>query len=134
MIQPFLVFSGWAILFLRVVVGIILVAHGLPKLKNLQKTVQGFEGMGFKPGIFWGTLVGVLEFVGGIALMLGLFTQVIAVLVVIQFMVILLKVKRGAPLVGGYEFDLLILAAAVALATLGSGFVSLERLFSIVVY
>ena len=134
MIQPLLVFSDWGILILRVVLGIILIAHGLPKLKNLKGVAEGFGKMGFKPARFWATFVGVLEFFGGLALIAGLFTQIIAFLIVIQFIVIILKIKGKLGLVGGYEFDLLIFAAAFALLVFGAGNISLDTLWGIILY
>ncbi len=134
MIQPFLIFNSWAILILRVALGIILVAHGWPKLKNLKATAASFTAMGFKPGRFWGTLVAVLEFFGGLFLIGGFLTQAVSVLVVIQFLVIILKVKASKGLVEGYEFDLLIAAAALLLATTGGGAHTLDRALRIFIY
>ena len=92
MIQPLLVFGGIGIAFLRVVLGIILIAHGWPKIKNIKGTAE-WMGQMFKPGILWAVIVSVLEFVGGIFLLAGFFTQFIAILVAIQFAVIILKMK-----------------------------------------
>lgn len=133
MIQPLLVFSDWGILALRLALGVILVVHGWPKIKNLKGTAE-WMGKTFKPGIFWATVVALTEFVGGLFLIFGFLTQVVAFFVVIQFLVIIFKVKKGKPLVDGYEFDLLILAAAIVLLTLGSGGVSLDNYFGIILY
>ncbi|MBI5733034.1 DoxX family protein [Candidatus Jorgensenbacteria bacterium] len=116
-----LVYSDWGLLILRVVLGVIMVVHGWPKLKDLKGTSKWFDSVGFKPGVFWATLVGIVEFVGGLALIEGTFTQIAAFLLFIQFLVILFKVKRGQKLVGGYELDLLIAAVALALLTTGGG-------------
>lgn len=136
MIQPLLVFSDWGIFILRVVLGLIMVAHGLPKIKNLRGTAREFGGMGFRPGIFWATIVALVEFVGGLGLILGFFTQFFALLVAVQFIVILfkLKLRPGAKLAGGYELDLLIAASALILATLGSGALSLEQFLGVILY
>src|SRR3989344_6451101 len=129
MIQPLLVFSDWGILALRLALGLILVVHGWPKIKNLRGTAGNFETMGFKPGIFWGTIVALLEFVGGLFVLAGLFTQLVSLFVALEFLIILLKLKRGSSFAGGYEFDLLILASALSLAMLGSGAFSLDQFF-----
>lgn len=134
MIQPFLVFSDWGILILRVVLGLILLVHGWPKIKNLKATGEGFQAMGFKPAIFLGVVVAVIEFFGGLALILGLLTQIIALLVAVQFLVAILKVKAKRGLVNGYEFDLLILAAALALAALGGGVFSADSFLGLILY
>lgn len=134
MVQPLFVFSEWALLVLRVVMGAILIAHGFPKLKDLRGTGGSFAGMGFKPGMFWTTVVAILEFVGGIFLIVGFLTQVVGLLLAIQFIVIILKLKRRSGLVGGFEFDLLLAASALALATLGGGYYSLDDALGFIVY
>ncbi|MCP6720165.1 MAG: DoxX family protein [Patescibacteria group bacterium] len=134
MIQPLLVFSDWGIFILRVVLGLIMVAYGLPKIKNLKRTAKSFAGMGFKPGKFWGTTVAILEFIGGIGLIIGFLTQLIALLIAIEFIVIILKLKQGQKFAGGYDFDLLIVAAALLITTLGSGALSLEGSLGIFLY
>lgn len=134
MIQFLLIWSDWGILFLRAVLGLIFMGHGLPKLKSLKSTGENFKKMGFKPGPFWGTLVALLEVFGGLALILGFFTQIFAALFVIEFVVILLTVKRKSGFVGGYELDLLILAAAVLLVLIGSGSISLDNSLGILLF
>ncbi|MCL4403839.1 DoxX family protein [Patescibacteria group bacterium] len=134
MIQPLWVFSDWGLLVLRVVLGLVLIVHGYPKLRGLKQTAGNFSQMGFKPGIFWATIVMLLEVVGGIFLILGFLTQVVSFFLVIEFIVILIKVKRKAPLVGGFELDLLILAAAAALLTLGAGRFGLDTVLGLILY
>ena len=133
MIQPLFVFGGIGIAFLRVILGIILIAHGWPKIKNIKGTAE-WMGQIFKPGIFWAAVVSILEFVGGIFLLAGFLTQIVAILIAIQFAVIILKMKMKKGLADGYEFDLIIFAAAIALAVLGGGAYSLENFLGILVY
>jgi putative oxidoreductase len=130
MIQSFYAFSDWGLLILRATLGLILLFHGWPKIKNLKNTAGDFEMMGFKPGIFWGTLFTFVEFFGGLAIIFGTFTQLVAFIVAIQFIVILLKVKRGQSFAGGVEFDLLILAVAFAIFTLGAGALSFDSIYA----
>ncbi len=133
MIQPLLVFSDWGILALRLALGAILIVHGWPKIKNLKATAE-WLGQTFKPGLFWAIVVALTEFVGGLFLVFGFLTQIVSFFLVIEFLVIIFKVKRGKPLVDGFEFDLLILAAALILLTLGSGLVSLDNYLGIILY
>ena len=103
---------------LRVAVGVIFLAHGWPKLKNLKQTQGWFDSIGFKPGAFWGTLVALLETFGAAALALGFFVQPLAALFAILMLVAgLWKIKQGQKLSGGYELDLILLAACLLLAT-----------------
>ncbi len=134
MIQFLLIWSDWGILLVRVVLGLILMGHGLPKLKNLKAAGENFQSMGFKPGPFWGTLVALLEVFGGLALILGFLTQIFAAFVVIEFIVILSTIKRKSGFVGGYELDLLILAVAVLLVFVGSGSVSIDNMLGLLIF
>ncbi len=134
MIQPLWIWSDWGLLVLRVILGLILIKHGWPKLKDLKQAGNGFAQMGFKPGVFWATVVSLLEVFGGLLLILGFLTQIVAFFVAIEFIVILIKVKRKAGFVGGYEFELLILAAALALIVLGAGRVSLDTVSGLIIY
>ncbi len=113
-----------------------MVVHGLPKIKNLKGAAAGFEKMGFKPGNFWAVIAIFVELVGGLGLILGFLTQFFALLIALQFAVILIKFKLrpGSCLADGYEFDLLIFAAALALATLGSGALSLDSYLGLIIY
>ena len=107
-------------LALRVAVGVIFLAHGWPKLKNLKQTQQWFDSIGFKPGVFWGTFIALLETFGAGALILGFFVQPLSLLFAVQMLVATFwKIKKGQGLSGGYELDLSLLAAALVLATLG---------------
>lgn len=134
MIQPLLIFSDWGILILRIVLGVLMLAHGWPKIRNLRGTGQAFEGMGFKPGVFWATVVALVEFVGGLALIAGFFTQIVSLLVAVQFIVIILKLKLPQKSFMSFEFDLLILAASVLLLTVGGGALSLDEFLGILFY
>ncbi len=134
MIQFLYVFSDWGLLALRLVLGLIFLVHGWRKVKNLSGAVSSFEAMGFKPAKFWGPFVAFLEFVGGIALIVGIVTQVFAALFFVQFVVAILKVTGKKGFAGGYEFDLLILAALLALVVLGSGSFSADSMLGLLLY
>jgi putative oxidoreductase len=135
MITPFLALSWWAYLILRVAVGAVLVSHGLPKLKDLKKNAQNFAMMGFKPGAFWGTIIALLESVGGLLLILGWFSQLIGLLVAIEFAtVVIWRIKNGQKLVGGFELDLLMAVTGIVLATSGGGYYALDNYLPFVLY
>lgn len=133
MIQPFLVFNDWGLLLVRVVLGVILIVHGLPKLRDLKGTGSWMAKQGFRPGGFWAVVVGLVETVGGAMIVFGFLTQVVVVLVAIQFVVILLSVKRTAKF-ADKETDLLVFASAVLLITMAGGDLSLDNFWSILLY
>ena len=136
MVQPLLIFSDWGILILRVVLGFVLVRHGLPKLSNLKGTGEWLQGVGFKPGIFWAVVVGVVEFFGGLALVFGLFTQIAAILIAGEFLVLLLKFRRGKMFVrdSATELEWMIFVGALILVTLGGGSYGLDSSWGVFLY
>ena len=134
MIQPLLIFGNWAILALRVVLGLILMRHGLPKLKSLKKTGGWFEGVGFRPGVFWALVGGIIEYVGGLAIVLGFLTQLAAVFIAFEFAIILVFFRKSRMFTKEAEIDWLILAMALAVATLGSGLLSLEGYWGLILF
>lgn len=133
MIQFLFVFSDLGVLALRVFLGAILVKHGWPKISKLKEASVGFAGMGFKPAFFWAAVVAIVEFVGGLGLIVGLFTQIFAALIFLEFLVIIFKLKRKTGL-GSWEFDGLIAAAALTLLFLGSGYFSLESFWNLILF
>lgn len=117
-------FANFAPLALRVVLGIAFIAHGYPKFKNRAGVVQWFDSIGIKPGLFWWAIVFATEFFGGIAMVLGAFVQIVGVLLIIDMLVAMWKVKWGkvgfsAP--GGWELDLMYLVVALSLVLSGAG-------------
>ncbi len=108
--------TEWALWTLQVVFGFIFLAHGWPKIKNLKATAENFEIMGFKPGKLWGTFIAFLEVFGGAAIVLGVFTETLAILFMIEMAVIIIwKMKRGQKFIGGIELDLILFAASLIL-------------------
>jgi len=128
-------YGDLAALALRFAISAIFIAHGWPKIKDLKTTASNFEMMGFKPGNFWGTVVAVVEFIGGLCILFGFLTQIAAVLLAIDMLVASIwKIRSGQKLIGGYELDIILLTAALVLATLGPGIYSLDNYFPIVLF
>src|SRR5213593_1680881 len=79
--------APYAYAFMRFCVGATIVPHGYTKL--FQGAVAPAAGMiaklGLEPAIAWAYFVGVVEFVGGILLAIGLLTRLAAVMLVIEF-------------------------------------------------
>lgn len=63
---------------LRVATGGMLVLSGWPKIMAPMAMTGFVEGMGFYPGWFWSPLLAAMQFFGGIAITVGLFTRPIA--------------------------------------------------------
>jgi len=112
---------------LRVAVAAVFINHGRQKL-----FVYGFAGvtgaftqMGVPlPGVM-GPLIGLLEFFGGIALVVGFLTRLLGVAFALDMLgaILLVQLKKGF---SGYELEFLLLAASVALFLTGGGRFSVD--------
>ena len=115
-------YQFYAPLLLRLALGAVFLAHGWQKLSSDKIQFAGWlESIKFRPGKFWAWLVTLAEFLGGICLILGFLTQLAALILAIQFLVILFWFKRGQKFVGGWEFDFVLLVMALAILVLGPG-------------
>ena len=117
-------------LLLRVWVGINFVAHGFPKLgKNRAQTLQWTKSLGVPAGLTYAAIV--LEFFGGLSLVMGFIVPVVAFFIALEMMgaSMLKKSKMKGQYIGGtvaYELDVTYLLLAIALMVLGAGAFSLD--------
>ena len=118
-----------ALLLLRLGLGIIFISHGYPKLfTQLQHTTEAFSKMGCP--VYFAYIAGVLEFFGGILLIIGLFTRITGLLLAVEMAVALVKVHgmlANPMAVHNYEFPLAMMVGSFALAALGAGLISLDQ-------
>lgn len=73
--MPFEIGAPTVLFLVRIIIGIVMIYYGTPKMAKERKQREVFEALGFYPGWVLGTIVGVVEIVGGLALLLGVFTQ-----------------------------------------------------------
>lgn len=118
---------------LRVVVGVIFIAHGAPKLFGGMEGTAGFFGsIGIPLPLVaaWG--VALLEFAGGLALVGGLLVTPVSLLLAIHMLagIILVHAPNGfyviGPGSGGIEFNLLLLASLLMLVFGGPGIAAID--------
>lgn len=119
------------LLILRVVTGAIFAAHGAQKIfeYTIPGTIGSFAGMGVPFAEIAAPVVAFIELIGGILLILGLFTRPVGVLLAVDMLVALVLVHLPAGLwvgEGGYEFVAVLGAAALALALTGAGRFSID--------
>lgn len=122
----------WA-LPLRIMLGIVFIVHGAPKLFSAQAHQQ-FEGMLGKLGVplpaLMSWVVGIVELFGGIALIVGVVTWIASALLIVNMLVatLLVHLPRGFSVMnGGVEFPLLLLAGLLALFIGGPGPLSVDE-------
>ena len=102
------------IVLIRVVLGAIFFAHGLSKFQGgLENTAGFFSSLGL-PG-FSAYLVAGIELIGGALIIIGLATRIIAALFGAIMVVAIATVNLQNGFVGGYEFDLALLAMSLLL-------------------
>lgn len=121
-----------ALTILRVALGFLFAAHGFQKFNEwtIAGTQAAFTQMGVPAANLTAPLVAGLELVGGIALILGVLTRVVAALLAVNMIGALFLVHAAAGVFadkGGYELVLLLGTAALALALTGAGRVSVDR-------
>lgn len=119
----------------RIAAGLLLIPHGAQKLfgwfggYGLTATGQYFEGqLGMSPGVLFAGAAGSVEFFGGIALVLGLFTRPVAAAVAVLMAVALtVHVPNGFFWSnGGIEYPLMWGLLAIAIFLRGGGQYSLD--------
>ena len=116
---------------LRVVLGVIFLVHGWQKLFGFgfHGVASFFASAGVPLPAITSVIVTLVEFLGGLALLLGLFTRWAATLISIDMLaaILLVHLKNGFfNQKMGFEFPLSLLAAGICLALTGGGAVSLD--------
>jgi putative oxidoreductase len=121
---------------LRFVLGPLFVGHGTQKLfgwfggHGLEGTGAFFEQLGLRPGKRQAASAGAAEAVGGVLLTLGALTPVAAGLITGTMITAIRKVHAPkGPWVtdGGYEYNLTVIAAMLALTEAGPGRPSVDE-------
>jgi len=111
----------WVLLLLRVTLAVVMIYYGWPKVRDLQSNARDFVEMGFSPGMFWGTLIAVVEFAGGIAVLLGLYAELAAALFAFQMLVgTFWKLKIKKPFTD-YSYDMQLFAMSLVVVSQGAG-------------
>ncbi|MDO8683098.1 MAG: DoxX family protein [Armatimonadota bacterium] len=129
-------YAVWAPLLLRLALGVIFFAHGSQKLlgwfggSGMSGTYQMISSFGLPPAALWTFLLIFAEFGGGILFILGFLTRFAALMNIINMSVAiaLVHARNGFFLSnGGMEYNIALIAMAVALLLTGGGALSLDR-------
>lgn len=122
LLQPLGQFSDGVLLAVRVLVGVVFIYYGWPKIRDLKSNAEDFVKMGFKPGWFWGTVVAVVETVGGLMVLFGVFAPVAAALLAGHMATgTVWKITKTDKSFSDWSYDLLLLALALVILAFGAG-------------
>ena len=109
---------------IRILAGIAFIAHGIPKLADPVMTQGFFGNIGLPPEL--AIPIGLLEVLGGFALLVGIVTRIASILFIIEMIGVIAVVKLSEGFVGGFELELLLISIAISLLITGPGKISLE--------
>ena len=129
--------KGLAPLVIRIVLGIIFIAHGSQKLfgafggHGVAGMVMFMKQLGANPPILWAWIVTLVEFFGGLGVLFGLLTRWAALGLAVNMVVaiVLVHAKNGFFSPGGFEYPLALIALSLALLFWGPGKISIEGAF-----
>ena len=112
--------------------GILLFKHGMDKLQNFQKYESGFYnflGMGTKTSL---TLAIFAEVFCSLFVIIGLFTRLTVIPLIIMFLVIIFGANSGMPFLNsaGSELSVLYLCIFLAILFCGPGKISVDGMMS----
>jgi len=117
------------LLGMRIALGVIMIAHGFPKVFGGMHNVVGMISSLGLP--WWSAYLSAwAEFFGGILILAGLFTRIAALAILIDMVVAIAKVhwQHGLTGEGNYQFPMALAALSLGLMTLGAGPFALDRL------
>ncbi len=120
-------YNNVGLLILRLGVAIIFIYHAMPKLKN----AQGMAAMvGMPAGMI--LMLGMVELVASLGLIVGFYTQLAALLLAVVMVGAtgMKMMKWHVPFAAmdktGWEFDLILLAANIAILLGGGGSIGIQ--------
>ncbi|WIV18998.1 DoxX family protein [Paenibacillus polygoni] len=115
------------LLITRLVLGAIFLIHGITKFQGMEDTQSYFISLGLLGSA--ATIVGLVEFFGGVFLIIGLFTRIVSLLFVVILFAAIFTAKAESGFIGGYELDVALIGMGITLAVAGSRYVAVDRLF-----
>ena len=136
MVVTSVISTDLALALVRVVVGLVIAAHGAQKVlgvwggPGLAGWTQGVTRMGLRPPVFWAWVSAFAELAGGIAFAVGFLLPVVAAALTIQMGVAIARAHWGKGFwntKGGIEFPFTLGAIAAINGVADPGAYSLDR-------
>ncbi|OLT18585.1 hypothetical protein BJF78_00085 [Pseudonocardia sp. CNS-139] len=133
--RPLPAARDWSLLLARVLIGVVMFAHGYQKMvvNGIGRTTDGFENLSIPAAIVAASFVTVVEFVGGALLVVGGLTTIACglMLVIMVGAAAYVHVPHGIFIAdGGWELVGVIAAGLVMLAGVGPGRYSVDHVIS----
>ncbi len=107
------------LLSVRLGLAAVFLVHGAMKLADVTATMAAFESMSLPAWL--GVVVGVVELLGGAAMLLGVYVRYAGYALAAVMLGAILAVKWEMGFAGGWEFDFVLLTAAMGIAWTGAG-------------
>jgi putative oxidoreductase len=128
-----------ALAVIRLALGWIFIVYGAQKLfgsfggPGIDPTARFMASLGLKPGTFMAYLSGVIEFGGGIAMLLGVATRLAGLALIGDMVMAMIKVTAEQGLhpytnAPGYGLNVALIALALVMFLLGAGRYSIDAL------
>ena len=117
---------------LRIVLGVIFVEHGWPKIGGIEGTATFLGGLGIPAPLIAAWALTILELGGGILLLVGFLVTPVALLLTVHMFlgIVTVHAARGFYVVGlgtaGIEFNLLLAASLMMLVFGGPGLAAID--------
>jgi len=131
-----LVLIPYVALIVRVWMGINMVIHGYPKIRTFKQTAQQMnQALGIPIKVTY--IASILEFFGGIFLIIGLIVPIVSMFFAIYMIsIVLMKRKKMKasyidPNGPSYEIDITYLIISIVLIILGAGALSIDSLIKL---
>ena len=135
MSENFLVFIPYLALVTRIWMGANMMIHGYPKLRNMKQTAEETKQLGIPVGATYTATV--LEFFGGLFLIIGLLVPIIGLFFAIFMIanVVMKKTRMNAAYIAtgraSYEIDITYLILSIIVIVLGAGALSVDSVIGL---
>lgn len=116
------------LLALRLALAAVFAVHGFVKILggHFDRTVALFMTVDIPAPEIMAWVIGIMEFGGGVLLALGFWVRPLAALLGAEMAVVLIRVRWAQGFLGAAEFEIVLLAACLALTMTGAGRFSLD--------